>query len=555
MLRTCDSNVIRFPAQAFRRDDDAGFRAVRGGKRGIVVTSSPEAIAEGLARMTANQEASGFDIEAQRRADLAALFRRREAAGFKTDLSDAAVIRSDADEGGQRPDYVTAEEFARAKVKRARTPAKTDNALPLTDFIAHSPDHTYIHRPTSETWTSSAVKSRVRPVANGRGQKAISATTWLDQNDAVEQRVWAPGEPEIIADQLVAEGGFFPKQDARVFNLYRPPTIIRTPGDVAFWRDHLRALWPAEQATHIERWLAHRVQRPGEKINHALVLGGKPGVGKDALLAPVRLAVGPWNFTEISPQAVLSAFNEFAQAVVLRISEAKDLGEFDRFAFYEATKTLIAAPPDTLRINPKFVKPYYVLNVVGVIIPTNHMALGIYIPADDRRHYVAWSHVEPAQFGGDYFPRYFAAVDRNAGAVASHLAALDLRAFNPKAPPPRTPAFHEIVAAYRATEHAEMLDVIEALGHPQALIVSDIIARASSRDMWQFHAFLTDRKNSRVVGARLHDCGYRRLDNPDEIQGRWVIGRERTGVYVLKTMTDQEGFTAARNLAAERRNT
>jgi hypothetical protein len=68
----------------------------------------------------------------------------------------------------------------------------------------------------------------------------------------------------------VAEGGFFAKQGARVFNLYKPPFIIpATNRQISFWRDRLYALWP-EQAVHIERWLAHRAQRPGEKINHAL---------------------------------------------------------------------------------------------------------------------------------------------------------------------------------------------------------------------------------------------------------------------------------------------
>ena len=32
---------------------------------------------------------------------------------------------------------------------------------------------------------------------------------------------------------------------------------------------------------------AHRVQRPWEKINHALVLGGLQGIGKDTILEPV----------------------------------------------------------------------------------------------------------------------------------------------------------------------------------------------------------------------------------------------------------------------------
>ena len=38
----------------------------------------------------------------------------------------------------------------------------------------------------------------------------------------------------------------------------------------------------------IRLWMAHRVQRPHEKINHALVLGGDQGIGKDTLLEPVQ---------------------------------------------------------------------------------------------------------------------------------------------------------------------------------------------------------------------------------------------------------------------------
>ncbi len=85
-----------------------------------------------------------------------------------------------------------------------------------------------------------------------------------------------------------------------------------------------------------------RVQRPQEKINHALVLGVLQGVGKDTLLEPVKHAVGPWNFTEVSPQQRLGRFNGFVKSVVLRVSEAKDVGEFDRFKFYAHTKVYLA---------------------------------------------------------------------------------------------------------------------------------------------------------------------------------------------------------------------
>jgi hypothetical protein len=48
------------------------------------------------------------------------------------------------------------------------------------------------------------------------------------------------------------------------------------------------------------------VQHPGDKINHALVLGGEQGIGKDSTLEPVKRAVGPWNFHEVSPTHLLA---------------------------------------------------------------------------------------------------------------------------------------------------------------------------------------------------------------------------------------------------------
>jgi hypothetical protein len=40
-----------------------------------------------------------------------------------------------------------------------------------------------------------------------------------------------------------------------------------------------------------------------------------------------------------------------------------------------------------------------VFNCLGFIITTNYKTDGIYLPADDRRHYVAWSHRKGAKPG------------------------------------------------------------------------------------------------------------------------------------------------------------
>ena len=48
------------------------------------------------------------------------------------------------------------------------------------------------------------------------------------------------------------------------------------------------------------------------------------------------------------------------RCVVLRISEVRDLGEVNRYAFYEHMKTILATPPDVMRVNAKYIPQHYV---------------------------------------------------------------------------------------------------------------------------------------------------------------------------------------------------
>src|SRR5262249_2973072 len=160
-----------------------------------------------------------------------------------------------------------------------------DLAVQINDFVAYMPMHNYIFTPTRETWPASSVNARIPPVQEG--DKTIPASQWLDKNRPVEQMTWCPGEPMLIKDRLISEGGWIERRGCTTFNLYRPPTLVcGYAGEPTPWLNHLRRIYPNE-ADHILRWLAHRVQHPREKINHALVLGGKQGIGKDTLLEPI----------------------------------------------------------------------------------------------------------------------------------------------------------------------------------------------------------------------------------------------------------------------------
>lgn len=430
----------------------------------------------------------------------------------------------------------------------------SDDGVSMFDFYAHMPTHSYIFAPSREFWPGASVNARIVPVQlfDARGlpllddkgkARYLPASAWLDKKRPVEQMTWAPGEPMVIRDRLITlEGGWIKRPGCACFNLYRAPTV--KPGDATKaspWIEHVHRVYPGE-AEHIIKWLAHRVQRPEEKINHALVLGGAQGVGKDTILEPVKIAIGPWNFSEVSPQHVLGRFNGFVKSVVLRVSEARDLGDVDRFSFYDHMKTLTAAPPDVLRVDEKHLREYSVANVCGVIITTNHKSDGIYLPPDDRRHFVAWSETTRDDFSADYWNQLYRWYgDGGIEHVTAYLAELDLSSFDPKAPPEKTAAFWAIADANRSPEDAELADVLDALGNPDATTLQKIIARADG----DFADWLRDRKNRRKVPHRMEEGNYVPVRNPSAVSGLWVVGGKRQVIYARKSLSLRDQIYAA----------
>jgi hypothetical protein len=419
-------------------------------------------------------------------------------------------------------------------------------------FYAYMPMHTYLYVPTREMWPAGSVNSQLPPVVVSAGDKTktIPASEWLDKTRHVEQATWAPGHEMLIKDRLVAEGGWIQQKGASCFNLYRPPELVLGNADDATrWLNHVRLIYPSE-AEHIICWLGHRVQRPHEKINHAIVLGGLQGIGKDTLLEPVKAAIGPWNFAEVSPQQLLGRFNGFLKSVILRVSEARDLGDVNRFAFYEHLKAFTAAPPDVLRIDEKHLREHSIFNVVGVILTTNYKSAGIYLPADDRRHFVAWSMLHKENFEPTYFAELWRWY-RNGGIAnaAAYLHALDLSAFDPKAPPIKTPAFWDIVDSNRAPEDAELADALDQMKdagkETNAVTLHDVALATTDA---AFADWLRDKKNRRVIPHRFEQVGYVPVRNPDADDGLWKLNNRRQVVYARVELSFAEQIKAARKL-------
>jgi hypothetical protein len=194
-----------------------------------------------------------------------------------------------------------------------------------------------------------------------------------------------------------------------------------------------------------------------------------------------------------------------------------------------------------LRVDEKFLREHYVFNCCGVIITSNHKADGIFLPADDRRHFVAWFDLTKGDFPESYWNTLWSWYEHGGFAsVAAYLAELDISGFDPKVPPPRP---WDIVDANRTPE--------DALKNPGATTLIKIAGKAAGKEI---EGWLKDRKNRRLIPHRLEKYGYAPVRNDFAKDGLWKIGtRQVRQERITERIRAANELTEAELKAAESR--
>ena len=252
------------------------------------------------------------------------------------------------------------------------------------------------------------------------------------------------------------------------------------------------------------------------------------------------MAIG--NFLEISPTAITNQFNPYLQSVVLLITELRDLGELsNRVSFYEATKWMLASPPAALRVNEKHAKHFYVPNVCGVIATTNHKTDGLYLPADDRRHYIAWSDLEVSPRSSDHWKEYYRWLDDGGDRhVTAFLDARDLSESTPRPRPRRRRHSGRSSTPASQPEESELADVLKSFAGG-AVTIHMVIKKATDSHYDELCRFLLDRTKRRVITGRMEKAGYTAVRNQDaKSDGHWKIGGRRCAAYAPKGLSAGE---------------
>jgi hypothetical protein len=412
--------------------------------------------------------------------------------------------------------------------------------VPIDSFLFYGPGNNFIYRPTIAFWVAEAVNSAVSPV-NDEG-KLIKPSDWLRSNALTTSMTKDPGiDGDLIRGYDSLDGTLVESVGAAVFNAYRPPTIEAGDNRLAGpFLDHVRKIFQHKgDADQFLDYMAHRVQKPWEKPRFALLIAGDQGVGKDTAVEFCCPALGAWNVSNVEPSAIDSGFNEYASYVLVRISEAANLHDMSRWAFNESMKVLIAGQPDYVMINPKYGQKYSVRMHCGVIITTNHMLSGIYIPQDDRRYDVIESAnkwemgLEDDDVRREYFSELWQWFLEGGGDrhVAAYLRSRDISQFSAANSQRKTDAHKAVVVSGLTTDHW-CADALLEIGDPK-IVRADWLINIAARN--------TDMKLGEIKAKLSHSMGRMgyRFFRSDRKDGRTRIGDKLHTIYHLETVTIQ----------------
>lgn len=326
----------------------------------------------------------------------------------------------------------------------------------------------------------------------------------------VDRLDFAPKQPRIFVENGCRYGNTWCESSQSTGEL----------GDVSMWSQHFNVLDWGEHRDHIEKWMAYTIRHPDEKINHMLLMGSSEGGGKDFLLYPLIRAMGD-NSTTICGEDLLSDFNDYVLSTkYLHVNEAELGDRREALSVSNKLKPLAAAPPMTLRVNQKSIKPIKVRNILNATMTTNSV-MPLRLNGPSRRFYAIWSDFNPLDKEDNMKPEWrnywdnrWAWMIEGHGwkAVVYHLLnVVNLSNFKPKQAPPMTEFLREI----KESSKSPMRQTIEQFIHKKhGAFKCDVLAandmgetlRAgvmTPADMLTDPKFFTDKK----IGMLMKELG------------------------------------------------
>lgn len=339
--------------------------------------------------------------------------------------------------------------------------------------------------------------------------------TWPKVNK-VPRAVMRPNRPKMVPGEFL--------------NLWVDPELeAGEPSTV--WKDFLDNMVPDDSARHwLNQWIAHLVQRPGEKMATYVILIGPQGVGKSMLTTAIEAILGAENCALIGQEDLEGGFNGLhAVKLFTAINE-----------FYAKDQTIgnklkrIVTETHTL-VNPKYGRQFMVDSVCNYMITTNEMG-ALKLDEDDRRAAVV-DCTPKAGRGAEFFERLAAEIKDNASRILGFYMEYDLSGFNPFGAAVKTEAkftmtehrrtVYEQVAWRLANEPKDILEELKIPTDVQYITTADLLLKIPDLQ----NERLNHKQNEGRMTQAMAKMGLRKWEGASG--GQLYLGDRRVRVTVI----------------------
>jgi hypothetical protein len=263
---------------------------------------------------------------------------------------------------------------------------------------------------------------------------------------------YLPGNPKRLTTELI-DGVRVPVVNQWTDSCGVPHKFIKKGEDITPYHAHNAYIIPNEQARrYMLDTFATWVRNPMVKTNCALLFIGASGLGKDAMLFPVRQALGESNARVVGPSDLLDSYTDWMNHLKLACIDLQELKEPNKIV--ARIQAYIDGTMARLRIHGKYIRHYDIGNVIQFVF-TRHTLDGLTIDDGDRRFYPYESPAMPKPAG--YYVKFWDWLKTPPvlGALVhyfkkEHVISAD---FNPLAPPPVNRTKRRLMAAGKSALH------------------------------------------------------------------------------------------------------
>lgn len=260
---------------------------------------------------------------------------------------------------------------------------------------------------------------------DGGKVRASDALLLLGTTVKVDALDYYPGVTDLV----------FEDGKALYLNVWEPSSVRPAQGDATLWTEHLEFMVPdAFQRRYLTQWMAFMYRHQNIKINHNVLFGGLPRIGKDALFLPLYSGL---DSTAIAPDKLAEPYEDFAYHKKLVVFNELLFAGMSQRKMENKLKPFGAAPPNrlTLRLFGKDAAREQ-RNLLQIIANTNYRSAAE-METGAERWFCVWSPAEQREPG--YYKRLYEWLEGGGiEIVLGQLLQVPLDGFDPKASAPAT---------------------------------------------------------------------------------------------------------------------